>query len=86
MKKAVWAALALGIVGVVGACSPAPTDTASVAPSVAPPATPVRAIVQVSGDVYRFQNNGHFGVFMVTPEGVILADPINLDTANWVKG
>jgi glyoxylase-like metal-dependent hydrolase (beta-lactamase superfamily II) len=57
----------------------------SVTAPVAPP-PPERSIVQVAGDVYRFQNNGHFGVFMVTPQGVVLADPINLDTANWVKG
>ncbi len=50
------------------------------------PAAPKRSITQITGDVYRFQDNEHFGVFMVTPEGVVLADPINLDTANWVKG
>lgn len=49
------------------------------------PAAPVRSITHVAGDVYRFQNNGHFGVFMVTPRGVILADPINVEVANWVK-
>lgn len=50
------------------------------------PAAPQRSITQIAGDVYRFQNNAHFGMFMVTPQGVVLVDPINLDTANWVKG
>jgi glyoxylase-like metal-dependent hydrolase (beta-lactamase superfamily II) len=50
------------------------------------PAAPQHSITHIAGDVYRFQDNQHFGVFMVTPEGVILVDPINLDTANWVKG
>jgi glyoxylase-like metal-dependent hydrolase (beta-lactamase superfamily II) len=50
------------------------------------PAAPVRSVTHVAGDVYRFQNNGHFGVFMVTPQGVVLVDPISLDASNWVKG
>ena len=30
--------------------------------------------------VYRFRNNFHFSVFLVTPEGVIATDPIHADT------
>lgn len=48
--------------------------------------TPVREITQIAGDVYRFRNNFHYSVFMVTPEGVIVTDPINADTARWLKG
>lgn len=59
---------------------------AATAAAQVPAAAPRRSITHVAGDVYRFQNNDHFGVFMVTPQGVVLADPINLDTANWVKG
>ena len=29
-----------------------------------------RAITHIAGDLYRFQNNFHFSVFLVTPEGV----------------
>jgi hypothetical protein len=29
-----------------------------------------REITQVAGDLYRFQNNSHVSVFVVTPEGV----------------
>jgi len=44
-----------------------------------------RAITQIAGDLYRFQNNFHFSVFLVTPEGVIATDPINAEAAAWLK-
>jgi glyoxylase-like metal-dependent hydrolase (beta-lactamase superfamily II) len=50
------------------------------------PAEPTRSITQIAGDVYRFQNNQHFGMFMVTPEGIVVVDPINADAATWLKG
>jgi glyoxylase-like metal-dependent hydrolase (beta-lactamase superfamily II) len=46
---------------------------------------PKRDIVRISGDLYRFQNNFHYSVFLVTPEGVIATDPINADAARWLK-
>jgi glyoxylase-like metal-dependent hydrolase (beta-lactamase superfamily II) len=46
---------------------------------------PKRAITQIAGDLYRFQNNFHFSVFLVTPEGVIATDPINAAAAKWLK-
>jgi len=46
---------------------------------------PKREIVQISGDLYRFKNNFHYSVFLVTPEGVIATDPINADAARWLK-
>ncbi len=46
---------------------------------------PKREIVQISGDLYRFQNKFHYSVFLVTPEGVIVTDPINADAARWLK-
>jgi glyoxylase-like metal-dependent hydrolase (beta-lactamase superfamily II) len=46
---------------------------------------PKREIVQISGDLYRFKNNFHYSVFLVTPEGVIATDPINADAAKWLK-
>jgi len=48
-------------------------------------ATAKRAITKIAGDLYRFQNNFHFSVFLVTPDGVIATDPINADAANWLK-
>ena len=47
---------------------------------------PKRAITQIAGDLYRFQNNFHYSVFLVTDEGVIVTDPINADAAAWLKG
>jgi glyoxylase-like metal-dependent hydrolase (beta-lactamase superfamily II) len=47
---------------------------------------PQRGIVNVTGQLYRAQNNNHYTVFLVTPEGVIMSDPINRDFARWLKG
>ena len=46
---------------------------------------PKREITQISGDLYRFKNNFHYSVFLVTPDGVIVTDPINADAAQWLK-
>ena len=46
---------------------------------------PTRAITNITGDLYRAQNNAHYTVFLVTSEGVILADPINADFSTWLK-
>ncbi len=46
---------------------------------------PTRAIVNVTGQLYRAQNNNHYTVFLVTPEGVIMSDPINRDFGRWLK-
>lgn len=62
----------------------------AVTPAAAPPAAaaaqaPVREITQISGELYRVRNNAHYTVFLVTPEGIILGDPINADAATWLK-
>ncbi len=44
-----------------------------------------REITQIAGDLYRFQNNFHYSVFLVTPEGVIVTDPIDAKAAAWLK-
>jgi glyoxylase-like metal-dependent hydrolase (beta-lactamase superfamily II) len=44
-----------------------------------------RNIIPIAGDLYRFQNNFHFSVFLVTPDGVIATDPINAAAATWLK-
>ncbi len=43
------------------------------------------SISHISGGVYRAMNNNHGTVFLVTPEGIILPDPINTDFATWLK-
>jgi glyoxylase-like metal-dependent hydrolase (beta-lactamase superfamily II) len=44
-----------------------------------------RSITNVAGDVWRFQNNFHFSVFVVTGDGVVVTDPINADVAAWLE-
>ena len=44
-----------------------------------------RSITKVTGNLYRFQNNFHYSVFLVTPDGIIATDPINADAARWLK-
>ena len=46
---------------------------------------PIRSIINVTGDLYRGQDNAHFTVFLVTPDGIILSDPINTGFATWLK-
>jgi glyoxylase-like metal-dependent hydrolase (beta-lactamase superfamily II) len=46
---------------------------------------PIREIIPVTGGLYRFRNNNHLSVFLVTPNGVIATDPINADAARWLK-
>src|SRR6188768_4111671 len=50
-----------------------------------PPRAPAREIVNVKGDIYRARNNNYFSLFMVTPDGIILADPVNAAFATWLK-
>jgi len=47
---------------------------------------PMRSIVNITGQLYRAQNDNHYTVFLVTPEGVIMSDPINRDFSRWLKG
>ena len=46
---------------------------------------PQRSIVNLTGQLYRAQNNNHYTVYLVTPEGVIMSDPINRDFGRWLK-
>jgi glyoxylase-like metal-dependent hydrolase (beta-lactamase superfamily II) len=72
MRPLVVAVLILGVLtGVGGAQGPA--------------RGPAREIVQITGDLYRARSNNYFAIFLVTPEGIILADPINSAFATWLK-
>ena len=46
---------------------------------------PLREITHIKGDVYRFRNRNHYSVFMVTPEGIVVTDPISSDAATWLR-
>ncbi len=43
-----------------------------------------RAITNITGDVYRFQNRFHYNVFVITGDGVVMTDPINVEAADWL--
>jgi glyoxylase-like metal-dependent hydrolase (beta-lactamase superfamily II) len=64
----------------LGSCM---AGTAQAQAAATPP--PVRTITQLAGDVYRFQNDAHYSVFMVTTAGVIATDPISLEAATWLN-
>lgn len=52
----------------------------------APPGSPGREIIHLTGDLYRFRDIRHYGMFLHTPAGIILVDPTNQETAAWLKG
>ncbi len=45
----------------------------------------VREITRIEGDLYRFRNNFHFSVFLITSQGAICTDPIDAEAAAWLK-
>jgi glyoxylase-like metal-dependent hydrolase (beta-lactamase superfamily II) len=62
------------------------TTTSVAQPPAGPPRTPPREITQIQGDLYRARNGNWYTVFLVTPAGIILGDPINETFAPWLKG
>jgi glyoxylase-like metal-dependent hydrolase (beta-lactamase superfamily II) len=48
-------------------------------------ARPAREIIKIGDDLYRARNGAWYGLFLVTPEGIILADPLSTDFAKWLK-
>src|SRR5688572_30147500 len=51
----------------------------------AQPQGPAREIIPLTGDLYRARNGNWYTVFLVTPDGIILGDPINAAFATWLK-
>src|SRR5688572_25678456 len=49
------------------------------------PMTAVPQIANVGGDLYRVQVGDQATVFLVTPQGIILADPLSYDVAAWLR-
>ena len=71
--------LVVGIVGVVLlVCT-------NVGLTQQPAQPPKRDITKIAGDLYRFQNNFHYSVFLVTPAGIIVTDPSDAEAAKWLK-
>ena len=44
-----------------------------------------REITRVTFDIYRFQNNFHYNIFVITGDGVVVTDPINAEAAAWLR-
>jgi glyoxylase-like metal-dependent hydrolase (beta-lactamase superfamily II) len=49
------------------------------------PGPPPREITEITSDLYRARNGNWYTVFLVTPAGIILADPINAAFAAWLR-
>ena len=46
---------------------------------------PRHEITHLTGDLYRFRQIRDFGMFLVTPDGIIVVDPMNTEMATWLK-
>lgn len=49
------------------------------------PSRPDNEITKLADDVYLFRHQFHQAIFITTPEGVIVTDPISADAAAWLK-
>ncbi len=86
MKRIFFCLCILPLVLTLAACAPmAEPESEAPAPAPAEPEGPARSIVNITGDLYRAQNNNHHTVFLVTEEGIIMSDPINRDFATYLK-
>jgi len=47
---------------------------------------PRHEITRLTGDIFRFRQIRDFGMFLVTPDGIIVVDPMNTEMATWLKG
>lgn len=46
---------------------------------------PEREITHVTGNLYRFRQVRHIGVFLVTPDGIIVVDPTFPEVSAWLR-
>ena len=74
--------MSLKFPGLVFAALLAASSTIGLAQTDPPP----REIVKVKGDLYRAGDGNWYTVFLVTPAGIILGDPLNENFAPWLKG
>lgn len=49
------------------------------------PSRPDNEITKLADDVYLFRHQFHQAIFITTPEGVIVTDPISADAVVWLK-
>ena len=77
--------LAALFLALAGAAQAQPAPAKPPAPAAAP-APPVRTITNVRGNVFRASNGNVSDVYLVTPAGIVLADPMTMEFATWLKG
>ena len=82
----------LATVFLVACNSQEPVETAEPAQASAPapaaaaePTGPVYELTQLEGDLYHATSDTHATLVLLTPEGAILADPLNPGFAEWLK-
>lgn len=94
MRRILLASLIIAAVGAWSApCAAAQVTSApssAPAPSGSPAAVvrragPPRVFVQIKGDLWRAGNGNWWSLVYVTPEGILLVDPISADFARWLK-
>ncbi|MDQ7968299.1 MAG: MBL fold metallo-hydrolase [Oxalicibacterium faecigallinarum] len=44
-----------------------------------------RSITDLGNNIYRFQDNMHYSVFIVGKQGLLMTDPISSDAATWLR-
>jgi glyoxylase-like metal-dependent hydrolase (beta-lactamase superfamily II) len=44
-----------------------------------------REIIKIADDLYRGRNGAWYSLFLVTPEGIVVVDPISTDFSKWLK-
>jgi glyoxylase-like metal-dependent hydrolase (beta-lactamase superfamily II) len=60
-------------------------SAASIAQQQGTPRGPAREIIHINGDLYRARNGNWYTIFLVTPDGIILGDPIGTEFSSWLK-
>lgn len=54
-------------------------------PASAQQSRPPDEITKLADEVYLFRHQSHQAIFVVTPQGVIVTDPISTEAATWLK-
>ena len=91
MKQRLGQVIALVLLtGCGGERAPAQSDAERSAGAIAveEPA-PIYEIEHIKGDLYRYRHSGEYSVFLVTPEGIVLVDPlaeVDNQAPEWLKG
>ena len=78
------AAVCAAVVLVSGVSALGPQAPPPAQPAAAPRG-PAREIIRIAPDLYRARNGNWYTIFLVTPAGIVLGDPINLDFARWLR-